>query len=124
MKALGFIETRGFVAATEAADSALKSANVSLLGQKRPGSGLVAVIIAGDVAAVKSAVDAGAGSAAAIGEVVSAQVIARPHEGLMALFEEPEKGKGGGGGGRKTTAAAKAPAKKTANDKNPEKPGI
>ena len=69
MKALGFIETNGFVAATEAADSALKAANVSLAGQYRPGSGLVAVIITGDVAAVKAAVEAGAASAATIGRL-------------------------------------------------------
>ena len=88
MKALGFIETNGFVAATEAADSALKAANVSLAGQYRPGSGLVAVIITGDVAAVKAAVEAGAASAATIGRVLAAQVIARPHEGMSALIGE------------------------------------
>jgi len=119
MKALGFIETRGFVAATEAADSALKAANVSLLGQKWPGSGYVAVIITGDVAAVKAAVEAGAGSAANVGEIISAQVIARPHEGLMILFEEPAKQ-----GGAKKRTPAKAPAKKAPEDKNDDKPGI
>ncbi len=121
MKALGFIETRGFVAAVEACDSALKAANVSLIGRKQPGSGLVAVIVTGDVAAVKAAVEAGAGSAASVGEVVTAQVIARPHEGLMVLFEEESAGKGGGA---KKAAPAKAPAKKAADDKNTEKPGI
>jgi len=79
MQALGFIETKGFVAAIEATDSALKAANVSLLTQMRAGSGLVMVIVTGDIASVKAAVDAGAGSAAAIGEVVAAQVIASPH---------------------------------------------
>lgn len=88
MQALGFIETRGFVAAIEAADSALKSASVSLVGQKRPGSGLVAIIITGDVAAVKSAVDAGTESASAVGEVVSSQVIARPHEDMDKLIQD------------------------------------
>ncbi|MCE5252033.1 BMC domain-containing protein [bacterium] len=86
MQALGFIETKGFVAAVEAADSALKAANVSLMTQMRAGSGLVLVVLTGDVAAVKAAVDAGAGSAAAIGQVVAAQVIASPHTDMEAFF--------------------------------------
>lgn len=86
MQALGFIETQGFVAAVEAADSALKAANVSLLTQMRAGSGLVMIILTGDVAAVKAAVDAGAGSAAAIGKVVAAQVIASPHKEMEAFI--------------------------------------
>lgn len=95
MQAIGFIEARGFVAAVEAADSALKAASVSLLGQKRVGSGLVAVIITGDVAAVKAAVEAGTESASAVGEIVSAQVIASPHEDLAQLInnEPVKKGK-------------------------------
>ena len=121
MNALGFIETRGFVAATVAADSALKAAHVSLVSRKLPGSGLVAIIVNGDVAAVKSAVEAGAGSAAPVGEVVSAQVIARPHNDLMVLFEEPEVKKGGGA---KKAPASKSSAKKAAEDKNSGKPGI
>lgn len=117
MKALGFIETRGFVAATEAADSALKAANVSLVGQKRPGSGLVAVVITGDVAAVKAAVDAGANSAKAVGEVIAAQVIARPHQGLEEMIaDEPEKQDGG----KKRQATPKPPAgKPSAGKENP-----
>jgi len=86
MQALGFIETQGFVAAIEAADSALKAASVSLIGQKRPGSGLVTIIITGDVAAVKSAVEVGAESASAVGKVVSTQVIARPHQDMEKLI--------------------------------------
>ena len=86
MNALGFIETTGFVAAVEATDSALKSANVSLLTQMRAGSGMIMVIVTGDVAAVKAAVDAGAASAAAIGEVVAVQVIASPHEDMEAFI--------------------------------------
>jgi len=90
MQALGFIETIGLVAATEAADSALKAASVSLLGKKSVGSGYFTVIITGDVAAVKSAVDAGVESAKAIGQVIAAQVIASPHTGLeRAIMEEP-----------------------------------
>ncbi len=120
MKALGFIETRGFVAAVEAADSALKAANVSLLGQKRAGAGLVTVILTGDVAAVKSAVEAGAGSAAAVGEVFSAQVIARPHEGMSEIIEEePAKAEPAGrkrGGGKSASSGS--------DGKNEEKPGV
>jgi len=78
-EALGMVETRGLVPAVEAADSMVKSANVSLLGYQTVGSGLVAVLIQGDVGAVKAAVDAGAESAAKVGEVVSVDVIPRPH---------------------------------------------
>jgi len=93
MKALGFIETKGFVAAVEAADSALKAANVSLVTQMRAGSGLVMIIVTGDVAAVKAGVDAGAGSAAAIGQVVATQVIASPHEDMERFIMGSEQGK-------------------------------
>lgn len=78
-EALGLIETRGMVALVEATDAALKAANVAYKGWKQVGSGLVTVILMGDVAAVKAAVDAGAAAAAKIGEVVSVDVIARPH---------------------------------------------
>jgi ethanolamine utilization protein EutM len=78
-QALGLIETRGMVALVEAADAALKAANVSYRGWKQVGSGLVTVVLEGDVAAVKAAVDAGAASAAKVGEVVSVDVIPRPH---------------------------------------------
>jgi len=113
MQALGFIETKGFVAAVEAADSALKAANVSLVGQKRVGSGLVAVILTGDVAAVKAAVEAGAESAAAIGEVLAVQVIASPHEDMDGMIlDAPAK------------AEAK-PAAAKADDANKKKsPGV
>lgn len=78
-QALGMIETRGMVALVEAADAALKAANVTYRGWKQVGSGLVTVVLEGDVAAVKAAVDAGAASAAKVGEVVSVDVIPRPH---------------------------------------------
>ena len=78
-QALGLIETRGMVALVEATDAALKAANVSYRGWKQVGSGLVTVVLEGDVAAVKAAVDAGAASAAKVGEVVSVDVIPRPH---------------------------------------------
>ncbi len=78
-QALGLIETRGMVALVEATDAALKSANVEYRGWKQVGSGLVTVVLEGDVAAVKAAVDSGAAAAAKVGEVVSVDVIARPH---------------------------------------------
>lgn len=85
-EALGMIETKGLICLIEAADSALKAANVEMVGWEKVGSGLVTVFLTGDVAAVKAAVDAGASAASKIGEVVSVQVIARPHEELVAIL--------------------------------------
>ena len=82
MEALGMIETKGFVTLVEATDAALKAANVQFLGWDKVGSGLVSVFLTGDVAAVKAATDAGAAAGGRIGEVVSVQVIPRPHEDL------------------------------------------
>lgn len=76
--ALGFVETKGFVAALEAADVMVKSANVEVIGHRTVGGGLVAVIVQGDVGAVRAAVDAGAAAAKKVGEVVAVHVIARP----------------------------------------------
>lgn len=78
-EALGMIETKGLVGAIEAADAMVKSANVTLVGYEKIGSGLVTVIVRGDVGAVKAATDAGAAAAGAVGEVISVHVIARPH---------------------------------------------
>ena len=78
-RALGFIETRGFIGAVEGADTMLKAASVSLVGYRRTGSGFIAVMVRGDVGAVKAAVEAGTEAAARVGEVVSTQVIASPH---------------------------------------------
>ena len=78
-EALGMIETKGLVAAIEAADAMVKSANVSLVGYEKIGSGLVTVMVRGDVGAVKAAVDAGAAAADKVGQVVSVHVIPRPH---------------------------------------------
>lgn len=77
--ALGMIETRGLVGAVEAADAMVKAANVSLVGYEKIGSGLVTVMVRGDVGAVKAATDAGAAAAKTVGEVVSIHVIPRPH---------------------------------------------
>src|SRR5205809_6583191 len=81
-EALGMIETKGFIGLLEATDAMLKAANVRLVGWDKVGSGLVSAFVTGDVAAVKSATDAGAAAAGRIGEVVSVQVIPRPHEDL------------------------------------------
>ncbi|MCL5986363.1 MAG: BMC domain-containing protein [Actinobacteria bacterium] len=78
-EAIGLIETRGYVPAVEAADAMVKAANVTLIGSERVGSGLVSVIVQGDVGAVKAAVDAGAAAAKKVGELVSVHVIPRPH---------------------------------------------
>ena len=78
-EALGMIETRGLVAAIEAADSMLKAANVTLVGTEKIGSGLVSVMVRGDVGAVKAAVEAGSTCAGRLGELVAVHVIPRPH---------------------------------------------
>jgi ethanolamine utilization protein EutM len=85
-EALGMIETKGLVCMIEAVDAMLKSANVQIVGWDKVGSGLVTSFVVGDVAAVKAAVDAGASAASKIGEVVSVQVIPRPHEELAAVL--------------------------------------
>src|SRR6516164_4487337 len=86
MEALGMIETKGLTALVEASDAMLKSANVTLIGWQKIGSGLVTGFVVGDVAAVKAAVDAGAAAAGRVGEVVGVQVIPRPHEDLGTVL--------------------------------------
>ena len=78
-EALGLVETRGLVGAIEAADAMVKAANVVLIGTEKIGSGLVTVMVRGDVGAVKAATDAGCAAAEKVGEVVSVHVIPRPH---------------------------------------------
>lgn len=85
-EALGMVETKGLVGSIEAADSMVKAANVSLIGYEKIGSGLVTVMVRGDVGAVKAAVDAGAASAKAVGEVVSVHVIPRPHTDVEKIL--------------------------------------
>lgn len=87
MKSKGFIETKGLVAAIEAADAMIKAANVEIVGKKKVGGGLVTVIIEGDVGAVKAAVDAGVSAAQKVGDVVSAHVIARPNPETEAFIK-------------------------------------
>lgn len=93
MEALGMVETKGFVTLVEATDAMLKAANVQFLGWDKVGSGFVSVFVTGDVAAVKAATDAGAAAASRIGEIVSVQVIPRPHDDLnFVLPVTPAKG--------------------------------
>ncbi len=79
LNALGMVETKGLVAAVEAADAMVKAANVTLIGKEMVGGGLVTVMVRGDVGAVKAATDAGAAAADRVGELVSVHVIPRPH---------------------------------------------
>jgi ethanolamine utilization protein EutM len=86
-QAIGLIETRGMVALVEATDAALKAANVTYKSHRQVGSGLITVILEGDVAAVKAATAAGAAAAAKVGEVVSVDVIARPHNEVDKIIK-------------------------------------
>ena len=85
-EALGMVETRGLVAAIEAADSMLKAANVELVGTEKIGSGLVSVMVRGDVGAVKAATEAGSVAASRLGELVAVHVIPRPHADVEKIL--------------------------------------
>lgn len=85
-EALGMIETRGMVGCIEAADAMSKAANVTLTGYQKIGSGLVTVMVRGDVGAVKAAVEAGTVAAGKVGEVVSTHVIPRPHKDVERIL--------------------------------------
>jgi ethanolamine utilization protein EutM len=87
-QALGMIETRGLTALFEAVDAMLKAANVTFSGWESVGAGLVTAFVEGDVAAVKAATDVGAEAAARVGEVVSVQVLSRPHEDLAVFLKK------------------------------------
>jgi ethanolamine utilization protein EutM len=86
VEALGMIEVKGFTTLVEAVDAMMKAANVTFMGWDKIGSGLVTAFVSGDVAAVKAATDAGAAAAGRIGDVVSVQVIARPHEDIGVVL--------------------------------------
>ena len=86
LNALGMIETKGLVAAIEAADAMVKAANVTLIGKEHVGGGLVTVLVRGDVGAVKAATDAGAAAAERVGELVSIHVIPRPHSEVETIL--------------------------------------
>ena len=87
-EALGMVETKGLVGAIEAADAMVKAANVTLIGKEKIGSGLVTVMVRGDVGAVKAATDAGAAAARRVGELISIHVIARPHSDLEKILPQ------------------------------------
>ena len=118
MQAIGFIETIGLVAAVEAADSAMKSASVSFVDKKSVGGGMVAIILTGDVAAVKAAVESGCEAASAVGQVISSDVIARPHADMEKFLTGnpivPESGGGPSSSDEKPAAAKNAAAKPAA----------
>ncbi|MCG3151816.1 MAG: Propanediol utilization protein PduA [bacterium] len=77
--ALGLVETKGLIAAIEAADAMVKAARVTLVGKEKIGAGFVTVMVRGDVGAVRAATDAGAAAADRVGQLVSVHVIPRPH---------------------------------------------
>ena len=83
--ALGMVETRGLIGAIEAADAMVKAANVKLIGKEQIGSGLVTVMVRGDVGAVKASVDAGAAAAKQVGELYGVHVIPSPHDDVEAI---------------------------------------
>ncbi len=85
-EALGMVETKGFVAALAAADAMVKAANVTIVSREQVGDGLVAVVVRGDVGAVKAATEAGAETASTVGELISVHVIPRPHPELDNHF--------------------------------------
>ena len=85
-EALGMIETRGLTAAIEAADAMVKAAEVVLVGTEKIGSGLVSVMVRGDVGAVKAAVEAGSATASRLGEVIATHVIPRPHNDVEKIL--------------------------------------
>ena len=85
-QALGLIETRGLIGAIEAADAMVKAARVKFLGRQKVKGGLVAVMVSGDVGAVKAAVDAGAAACKRVGILVSSHVIPRPHDDIDAMI--------------------------------------
>jgi microcompartment protein CcmL/EutN len=93
-EALGMIETKGFIAAVEAADAMVKTANVVLVGKEYIGAGYVTVMVRGDVGAVKAATDAGAAAARRVGELVSVHVIPRPHTEVEKILPKGNKDPG------------------------------
>jgi microcompartment protein CcmL/EutN len=84
--ALGFIETQGFTAVFEAIDSACKAANVEVIGKEKLGGGYITVVVKGDVAAVKAAIEAGTSKVGALGKLIASHVIARPSPAVLALL--------------------------------------
>ena len=117
MKALGMIETRGLVAAIEAADAMVKAANVTLTCKEQIGGGLVTVMVRGDVGAVKAATDAGAAAAERVGELISVHVIPRPHQELEPMLAGPDERQG-----EPDTSLKTEPEEETKPQETEEKP--
>ena len=90
-ESLGLIETKGLIAAIQASDAMAKSANVTICGCEKIGSGLVTIMVRGDVGAVKAATDAGAAAAAQVGEVLAVHVIPRPHQDTERILPQFNK---------------------------------
>ena len=84
--AIGLIETQGLAAVLEALDTAVKAANVEVVGREKLGGGYVTIIIRGDVAAVQAAVDAGKAKVGGLGKLIAAHVIPRPSDALLSLL--------------------------------------
>ena len=91
-EALGMVETKGLIGAIEAADAMVKAANVTLIGYEKIGSGLVTVLVRGDVGAVKAATDTGAAAAQRVGELISVHVIPRPHTDIEKILPKVIEG--------------------------------
>lgn len=102
-QALGMIETKGLIGSIEAADAMVKVADVTLIGKEQIGSGLVTVMVRGDVGAVKAAVDAGAAAAKRVGDLYGVHVIPRPHDDVESILPQTKK---------EAKAEAKKPAAK------------
>ena len=92
-KSIGIIETKGFTPLILAADTAVKAASVDIVEWRQVGSGFVSIVIEGEVAAVRSAVDAAVGAASRVGEITSSTVIARPADELDTTFDRQVKAK-------------------------------
>jgi ethanolamine utilization protein EutM len=85
-EALGMIETKGYVGSVEASDAMVKAANVTLVKTIPIGGGMITVLARGDVGSVKAAVEAGSNAAGKVGELISSNIIARPHDDLLKVF--------------------------------------
>jgi len=114
------IETRGLVAAIETADAMVKAAKVKLLGLQRAKAGLITVMVAGDVGAVKAATDAGAAACERVGSMISAHVIPRPHGDIdMVIPQPPEETAGSAPPATKKTGTARSGKKRAKAKKQP-----
>ncbi len=119
-QALGMIETRGLVAAIEAADAMVKAARVQLLGLQRAKAGLITVMVAGDVGAVKAATDAGAAACERVGRMISAHVIPRPHGEIdMVIPQPPDEAAGNAPPAKKKAGSGRSGKTKGKGKKQP-----